>query len=82
MVINAIKQNPSELEVHQQGLALIITILAPDKNTKMNQGVARQSVLASGIFDILQASKNTFADQKDLHAYIKQIMDILIADWS
>jgi len=78
----ALKQHPQQLDLHQQGLALIATIIATDSNTKMNLSKARETCLANGVFEMLQSAKKEFPDQKEVQAMIKQIFDALMADWS
>jgi len=78
----ALKAHTQQLDLHQQGLVLITTIIATDSNTKMNLSKARETCLANGVFEMLQIAKKEFSDQKEVHAMIKQIFDTLMADWS
>jgi hypothetical protein len=80
--MEALKQHPTQLDLHQQGLALIATIIATDSNTKMNLSKARETCLANGVFEMLQSAKKEFPAQKEVQAMIKQIFDQLMADWS
>ena len=80
--MEALKQHPKQLDLHQQGLALIATIIATDSNTKMNLSKARETCLANGVFEMLQGAKKEFPAQREVQAMIKQIFDQLMADWS
>lgn len=82
LVIDGLKSHPTDLELHQQGLALIITIIANDPNTKMNQSKARESCLANGIAIMLQQCRKQFAQQADINSLVKQINECLMSDWS
>jgi len=80
--MEALKQHPKQLDLYQQGLALIATIIATDSNTKMNLSKARETCLANGVFEMLQSAKKEFPAQREVQAMIKQIFDQLMADWS
>ena len=80
--IDAMNKNPSVLDLYQQGLALILTIISTDNDTKMSLAKARESCLANGVFDMLQNGKKAFVDDSSVQEMIKRIFDLLMADWS
>ncbi len=80
--MDALQAHTTVLDINQQGLALIATIIAPDATTKMNLAKARETCLANGVFDVLQNAKKQFTGQNDVQTMIKQIFDTLMADWS
>jgi hypothetical protein len=82
LVIDALKQHSKSAAVFEQALGIIISILIPDSQTKMNQSQARQAALAHNIFDVLQKSQKEFKENEHIQAMINQILQILITDWS
>lgn len=81
-LIAGARHHTSTTEVFQQCVALLLTMIAYDQHTKMNQSAARQSCLASGIFEVLQEGKKQAPDNQELHNMVDQVLKLLISDWS
>jgi|MDTB01.2.fsa_nt_gb hypothetical protein len=78
----AAAKHTNVMDTFQQCVALMLMIVAHDKNTKMNQSSARQVCLGNGIFEICQRGKKNFPEARELHNMIDQLLKILISDWS
>jgi hypothetical protein len=81
-LITGARHHASETDCFQQCVALMLTMLAHDEHTKMNQSAARQSCLANGVFEVLQEGKKGAPDNTELHNMIEQVLKLLISDWS
>ena len=81
-LVAALAKQVDVQDAFQQCIALLLTMVAHDKHTKMNQSLARQTCLGAGIFEYCQKGKKNFPENGELHNMIDQLLKMLISDWS
>jgi hypothetical protein len=80
--IDALKLHPDNAHVQRQGLALLFNLIAPDMYAKYSLAHARQSMLASGIVDVVEHAKVEFKKERDIVATSRAISNSMMVDFS
>jgi hypothetical protein len=81
LILKGLKAFPKVVDINQQGIALLCSILTDDPHTKMSLHDARQIALQNDIVDILQSAQKSFKDIDDIQATSKFILNTLISSW-
>lgn len=81
IILKGLKSFPKVVEINQQGIALLCSILTDDPHSKMNLHDARKIALQNDIVDILHLAQKTFRDVDDIQATSKFILNTLISNW-
>jgi len=83
VVIDALKQHPANANVHRQGLALLLCLIAPpDEYSMFSQAKARQMMMANNMVHLIEENKVAFKAEKDINNTSMAILNILVQDWS
>ena len=75
------KAFPKVVDINQQGIALLCSVLTDDPHSKMNLYDARQIALQNDIVDVLQEAQKAFKNVDDIQATSTFTLNTLISNW-
>lgn len=82
IVIDVLKAHVGCVDVHRQGLALLLSMISPDTYAKFSMAQARQMMMANGLVDLVESNKLAFRLEKDITLTSRALMNHLAIDYS
>lgn len=81
LILKGLKAFPKVIDINQQGIALLCSVLTDDPHSKMNLYDARQIALQNDIVDVLQEAQKAFKNIDDIQATSTFTLNTLISNW-
>ena len=81
-IVDALKLHINSAQVHRQGFAVLFNLIAPDMYGKYSLAHARQTLMATGIVDVIEHAKVHFKNEKDIVTTCRAISNSLMVDFS
>jgi len=81
-VVDALSRHRDDHDIMIQGLGLLLNTIVDDPQTKISLSKARQTVLSSGIVDVLQYIEIKFKNRQDIISMSHKLSSLVMNTWS
>jgi hypothetical protein len=80
--LSALSVHMNDLDISQQGFAVLLCVLSPDSNSKINLSTVRDMALNHNIVNICRLSRFKHSECPQIEAMTSHILNITAAQWS